>query len=60
VEDALPGQEDRFNLLSAGIGMRLRAWHNLIGDLDVAWPFEEQGEIDKGEERIHFRLSYEF
>jgi hemolysin activation/secretion protein len=60
VEDALAGQEDRFNLASAGIGMRLRAWKHFVSALDLAWPFRDQGDVRGGEKRLHFRLAYEF
>ena len=30
------------------------------GYLDLAWPFHANGDIEAGEERVHFRLAYEF
>ncbi|HEY9199239.1 MAG TPA: POTRA domain-containing protein [Gammaproteobacteria bacterium] len=60
VREALPGQQDSFVLSSAGVGMRFTAWSHWDGTLDVAWPFHDSGDIQSGEERLHFRVAYEF
>lgn len=60
VREALPGQQDSFVLSSAGVGLRFNAWSHLTGNLDLAWPFHDSGDIRAGEERLHFRMAYEF
>lgn len=60
VREALPGQEDNFVLSSAGVGLRFTAWSHWDGTLDLAWPFHDSGDIESGEERLHFRVAYEF
>jgi hemolysin activation/secretion protein len=58
--DALPGQDARFNLLSTGVGMRLRESHGVVAAVDVAYPFETAGLSEKGKTRVHFKASYQF
>ena len=58
--DALPGQTDRFNLASAGLGVRLKGWDGLSASLDLAHPFEDAGQVEAGDGRVHFRLGYEW
>lgn len=60
VREALPGQEDSFVLSSAGVGLRFTAWTHWAGTLDMAWPFHASGDIEAGDERVHFRVAYEF
>lgn len=60
IRDPLPAQIDRFDLLSAGVGMRFKGLGGISGGLDLAYPFKDAGEVDKGDARAHFRLGYEF
>ncbi|MEW5789141.1 MAG: ShlB/FhaC/HecB family hemolysin secretion/activation protein [Pseudomonadota bacterium] len=60
VQDALPGQTDRFSLLSAGLGLRFKGLGGLLMDLDVARPHTDVGQVRDGEERVHVRLAYEW
>jgi hemolysin activation/secretion protein len=60
IKDPLPGQADRFNLASAGVGLRLRAWNTLIASLDLARPFKTTTYTRSGDNVLRFRLAYEF
>lgn len=60
VREPLPGQDSDYALSSAGVGVRFTAWSHWLGNLDVAWPFQDDGDIRSGEERLHFRMAYEF
>jgi hemolysin activation/secretion protein len=60
VQSALSGQTDRFDLLSAGVGLRFRGWGGVNGALDLAYPFEDAGQVQAGDGRVHFRLGYEW
>ncbi len=60
IEDPLPGQQQRFRLLSAGLGMRLKAWKTLSGILDVAWPFKDTARTQAWSPKLMFRLAYDF
>lgn len=50
------GQNDRFNLASAGVGLRLRAGKHYSGALDFARALKAAGDVADGDCRIHFRL----
>lgn len=60
VQDPLPGERGHFTLAGAGVGHRFRYWKNLHGSVAVAWPFEPQGRVERGDSRVHFVLGYEF
>ena len=55
IYDALPGQQKRYGLASAGVGTRFKAFSNCNGSLDVAVPFIDQIDADSGEVRVTFR-----
>ena len=58
--EPLPGQIDRYDLLSSGLGLRFKGWRGISGSLDLAYPFEEAGQVEAGDSRVHFRLGYEW
>lgn len=60
VNDPLPDQQSRFNLVSAGTGMRFTAWKNLKGELDWARALKDSTATKSGRDRLHFRLEYGF
>lgn len=60
IRESLPGTERRYDLLSSGIGLRVRAKDSLNAEMDVAYPLVESGSVDAGETRVHFKLAYEF
>ena len=53
--DALPGQQKRFGLASAGAGTRFKALSHYNGSLDVAVPFIDQMDAEAGDIRVTFR-----
>lgn len=58
--NALPGQDDGFQLAGAGLGLRLRAWQDLSAELDWAQALHETDAVDAGDQRVHFALDYTF
>lgn len=60
IRQPLPGQTDRFDLLAAGIGLRFKGWSGVSGGLDLAYPFEDAGQVEAGDGRVHVRLGYEW
>jgi hemolysin activation/secretion protein len=60
IREPLPAQGDRFDLLSAGLGLRFKGWGGVSGGLDLAYPFKDAGQVDEGDSRVHFRLGYEW
>ncbi|ATG90297.1 ShlB/FhaC/HecB family hemolysin secretion/activation protein [Methylomonas koyamae] len=47
-------------LAAAGIGLRLQLLKRLSGELDWAYPFHSHGSVDIGQQRLDFRMAYEF
>ncbi|MHB1188785.1 MAG: ShlB/FhaC/HecB family hemolysin secretion/activation protein [Thiobacillus sp.] len=60
IYEPLSGQTDRFDLFAAGLGMRFKGWGGVSGSLDLAWPFEDAGQVEAGDGRVHFRLGMEW
>jgi hemolysin activation/secretion protein len=55
VREALPGQTDGFNLVSAGLGLRAQAWKNFTLGLDVAWPLKQTTFTHANKARVGFK-----
>lgn len=60
VIEATALQKDAFTLAGVGLGLRLTSRFGLSSDLDAAWPLVAQGESEKGELRLHWRLGYKW
>ncbi|MGQ9862246.1 MAG: ShlB/FhaC/HecB family hemolysin secretion/activation protein [Thiobacillaceae bacterium] len=60
VREALPGQQSRFDLLSAGLGLRFAGKAGYRGSLDLAHAFRDAGQVQAGDGRLHFALGYEW
>ncbi len=60
VQNPVGGQTNRFDLLSAGVGLRFKSRGGLTGSLDLAYPFEDAGQVQAGDSRAHFKLGYEW
>jgi len=60
VNDALPGQDARFHLAGAGLGLRLKKTHGLQFALDLAQALRDGPRTERGKARLHVRLGYEF
>jgi hemolysin activation/secretion protein len=60
VVDALPGQEDSFDLLGTGFGLQMSAFKSLTWNFDYAWALQSAGSVSAGDQRADFQLLYEF
>jgi hemolysin activation/secretion protein len=60
VRDPLPQQTASFHLLSAGVGLRLRAWRTLVVSLDYGYPFRDAPFTQSGDARLQFITAAEF
>ena len=60
IKDPLPDQPWRFDLASAGSGLRFTALKNLKGELDWARALKSGAVTQSGDDRLHFRLEYGF
>jgi hemolysin activation/secretion protein len=60
VRQAQPGQKRFFQMFSPGAGLRFLVAKKLTGELDWSYPFIRQGTVDPGNQRVDFRMAYEF
>lgn len=60
LRDALPQQESRFTLGSAGIGTRVQLFDHFHGSLDVGFPFTSLTTTQAGDPMFTFRVWSEF
>lgn len=60
VVEALPGQDDRFQLASAGLGLRTSVRKQLSAGVDLALPLTDASTTQAGDWRWHFALEYAF
>jgi hemolysin activation/secretion protein len=58
--DPLAEQKDVFDLVSLGVGLRLKLLDHLSGDLDLGVPLSDGPNTKAGHSRLHFRLSTDF
>jgi hemolysin activation/secretion protein len=58
--DALPGQDDRWVLSSAGLGLRLAGWHGFRATAALARPLRAGAHTAEGRPRWHLAVAYEF
>lgn len=60
IENPLPGSSTRYTLASAGLGLRMQILRHFQSELDWGYPFYQQGTVDVGQQRLDFRVNYEF
>ncbi len=60
VQEPLPDQLSRFTLASVGVGMDLAAFDGFNSQLLWAYVLRDNGDIDRGDSRVHFKVGYEF
>ena len=49
-----------YELASVGMGLRMQLLKRLSGEFDWGYPLYKQNSIDAGQQRVDFRLAYEF
>lgn len=60
IRSPLPGTAAESQLASAGAGLRLQWWKNFFGELDWAYPLIATEVVRIGEQRMDFRVAYQF
>lgn len=55
-----PGTPNQYDLWSTGAGFRMRAFKNLNGEFYWEYPFISTEYVKAGQQRIDFRVAYEF
>lgn len=58
--DPLPAQTSRFELSSAGVGLRVTDWHSIDLALDWAHALKASGRTNRGDDRTHLSVRYSF
>lgn len=58
--DPLPNQTAAFTLASTGLGLQLKAPHGIFAQLDFAHVLREIQYVDKGHERLLFRVGFDW
>lgn len=56
----LSGSDSTRELTSAGLGFKLKSTGGLFTNLDYAHAYKEAIQVDKGDDRLHFRVGYEW
>jgi hemolysin activation/secretion protein len=56
----LPNQDESSDLYSVGLGLRLKLPQGFFTNLDYAHALREAGDVEKGDDRVHFRVGYEW
>ena len=60
IRDSLPGAPGGYDLASWGAGMRLQAFRYLFTELDWAYPLVRADTVGVGDQRVDFRVAYEY
>ncbi|NOT67547.1 MAG: ShlB/FhaC/HecB family hemolysin secretion/activation protein [Methylophilaceae bacterium] len=60
IQSPLANQTEQFRLSSVGIGLHLKGWHGLFGALDFAHALHSAGQVRDGDNRLHFRVGYDW
>jgi hemolysin activation/secretion protein len=60
VVDALPQQDERFDLLSTGLGLRMKSPFGFDLRFDWGYPLKDSGDVEKGDAHSHVGLQYAF
>jgi hemolysin activation/secretion protein len=60
IHDPLPDNASKFNLASYGLGMRVEDLFGLSFAVDWAHALEPSGQIERGDDRLHFSVRYAF
>lgn len=58
--EPLPSQRSRFDLSSAGIGLRVVGFHGLDMTVDWATALRDSGDIESGDDRAHVTFRFAF
>ena len=60
IYEPLPNQDNSKELYSVGLGLKLKGAKGVFTNLDYAHALKASGDIDKGDDRLHFRVGYEW
>lgn len=60
IAEPLPAQTETFDLASAGLGLRLKKWRGVSGELNYARALMQSGQVRSGDARLHFQIGYDW
>jgi len=60
IKDALPGEQEVYELCSAGAGVIIDIGDNFNAGIYYGWPLRSAGETDEGDGRFNFNLRYRY
>lgn len=60
LNDPLPEQTSHYNLMSIGVGTRIKLINHFNGTVDIAWPLEALGTTEENDPFFGFRVWTEF
>lgn len=60
IYDPLPSQNKTSDLLSVGLGIKLKATNGIFTNLDYAHTLRDAGEVKSGDDRLHFKVGFEW
>lgn len=60
IRQPLAGNPADYQLLGTGVGLRMQLLRHWLGEFDWAFPLQHQGTVDVGNQRVDFRMVYEF
>jgi hemolysin activation/secretion protein len=60
IQDVLAPNPSYYRLAGTGMGLRMQLYRHWLGEFDWAYPLERQGSVDVGNQRVDFKLAYEF
>ena len=60
IYDPLPKQDKSSDLMSVGLGVKLKATKGIFTNLDYAHALRDSGDVKSGDDRLHFRVGYEW
>jgi hemolysin activation/secretion protein len=60
IYDALPNQDKNSDLFSAGLGVKLKAAKGFYTNLDYAHALRDSVDVKSGDDRLHFKVGFEW
>jgi hemolysin activation/secretion protein len=60
IQQPLPQNPSYYQLAATGLGLRAQIYKHFVGELDWGYPFYAQGTVQPGDNRIDFRVAYEY
>ena len=60
IYDPLPSQVKSSELFSTGLGIKFKSTKGIFSNLDYAHVLHDAGEVKSGDDRLHFKVGYEW